>query len=141
MTSRTWTNTSGLAISAATLNSLEADVDKGLSAYTTVNGVSVNAWQPSTVYAVNKYILNPDGFVVKCVTAHTSGSAYTAVKFSAPIAPDPAPVQGAVLVSQYLSGAWEAAKAATNQTNLWIGNDGTTEPPGAKNGDIWIREG
>jgi hypothetical protein len=143
MTSRFYTNDGGLALSAATFNALEADVDKGIAAFTSVGTVTLNAWQPGTVYVVNRFVLNPDGLAVKTLTAHTSGGTYDASKFSAPVSAPatPVPVPGAVLVSQFLAGAWEPAKAAANQTNMFLGNDGTTEPPGARNGDIWIREG
>lgn len=83
MTARTWVNGSGLALSAANMNSLETDVQKGLDAFTAVGAITLNSWQPSTVYAVNRYVIDPNGLTVKVTTAHTSTTSYDSSKFTA----------------------------------------------------------
>lgn len=84
MTSRFYTNDGGLALSAETLNSLEADVDKGLAAFSAISSMTLNSWQPDTSYTVGRYLLNPDGLVVKVLSTHKSGIAYDSSKFSIP---------------------------------------------------------
>lgn len=123
MTSRTWTNGSGLAISAANLNSLETDVQKGIDALSAVGLITINSWQPNTVYALNRYLLDPNGATVKVTTAHTSTSTYDGTKFTAAVAPiGDATVAGFIGDSASVtSAALESRIAGSLRTN-WVVN-------------------
>ena len=126
MASRIWTNNTGLALSAANLNSLEADVDKGLSAFSAVTSITLNSWQPNTAYTtVGRYLLDPNGLVIKVATSHTSTASYDASKFTTPPAANDAAVAGYLGTSGAASNnALNAVLAGATRTNFATSSTG-----------------
>ena len=69
---RTWTDYTGLALSAVDLNAMEADIAN-----------AVPNWQPNTNYTAGQGVVEPGGTIVQCNTAHTSGSTYSNTNWTA----------------------------------------------------------
>lgn len=62
----TWTDGAAPALNGTNLNTLQALASN-----------AVPNWLPNTAYGAGVFVLNPTGDLVKCTTAHTSGSSYS----------------------------------------------------------------
>lgn len=96
MTSRTWTNDGGIAISAANLNSLENDIDKALGVPDAALATRVGAgdtktaldatytprWKPNTAYTSGQQVVLPDNQIGSAKSAFTTSSTYDASKWT-----------------------------------------------------------
>jgi len=103
-------------------------VQKGLDAKSAIDLISLNSWQPNTVYTLNRYVLDPNGITMKVTTAHTSGASYDATKFTTTVGTiGDATVAGYVnTLGSATSNALSSSLAGATRVNLAVTPHGTS---------------